>query len=926
MQPALPARLALAVAVAMSFSDAPPAYAQAVGAEDDELNEGLEAQGRSGGGRAQVGVAGGDASVTPAGDAATAAPDSPAEQGQAKTTTPGDAVEMSSINVRGAYTTGGQTLYLDERRNSAVVTEAVGAEQIARTGDSDVATTLRRVTGLSLIDGKYVYVRGLGERYSSVLLNGAPIPSPDYTRRVVPLDLFPTELIEGVIVQKSYSPDMPGEFGGGTVLLRTSEIPRDFFIRAQGVLGYTDGTTGEDGLRYSGGARDWMGYDDGTREMPGSLAAATADGQYLRPRSPVNPDGATPEQLATYGRDLASGGYGIYGKRIGPDTGYSFGIGNTFSLADDVRLGAIAATRYQQSWDTVHEKRNTYAASNSGLTPVADQNVDDTQRSIDASLFLGLGLDIGMNHSIGLTRMVLRQTDDRAKISDGTVDSVDSRFFEQKWVENQLAATQLKGHHVLPPLHNLEFDWQYTDANADRDEPNTRRYRYDYVGADTLEFSHRSDSNAQTFGKLEDQQEDFSFKAMLPFDFTDGSALQLSAGGAHTSRDRNSAIRTFTFQLAPGSQLPADNPGFYLQPIGQILDPANIGPDGFVLRETTRATDNYFAEQKLTGAFVNADFNFRGKYRLALGARHENNDQQVTTFSIVDPAAPPIVAENKSGDWLPAASFTWLYSDNAQLRAGFSRTLSRPDFRELSTAPYTDPELDIDTIGNPELKPTQLRNLDLRWEYYFSESDSISLAAFDKKFTDPIEKLRLAGSSPLLGLANAMSAHNYGAEVDVYKNLDFIGSTFGSSFDWQRFYVAANYARIRSTIELDPISASYQTNLSRPMQGQSPYVGNVQFGYLDPDHGIESTVLFNRFGRRISEVGVQGQPDIYEESFNSLDFQFRRRFSNDWRWTLRLRNLLDPKVQYTQGGLSTREYRRGRELLLSLEWRPRSAS
>jgi TonB-dependent receptor len=926
MRPALPARLALAAAVAMSFSDAPPAYAQTAGGEDDESSEGQEVHARPDARRAVAEARAGDGTDGASrAEVPAVAPALPADQSSAPAT-PGDTVEMSSINVQGAYTTGGQTLYVDERRSSAVVTEAIGAEQIARTGDSDVATTLRRVTGLSLIDGKYVYVRGLGERYSSVLLNGAPIPSPDYTRRVVPLDLFPTELIEGVIVQKSYSPDMPGEFGGGTVQLRTSEIPRDFFMRAQGVLGYTDGTTGEDGLRYSGGAHDWMGYDDSTRAMPGSLAAATAGGQYLRPQSPVNPDGATAEQLATYGRDLASSGYGIYGKRIGPDTGYSLGIGNTFSLTDDVRLGAIAATRYQQSWDTVEEKRDTYAASNSGLTPIADQNVDDTQRSIDASLFLGLGLDIGMNHSIGLTRMVLRQTDDRAKISDGTVDSVDSRFFEQKWIENQLAATQLKGHHLLPPLHDLEFDWQYTDANADRDEPNTRRYRYDHVGADALEFSHRSDSNAQTFGKLKDQQEDFSFKAMLPFDFSDGSALHLSAGGAHTSRDRNSSIRTFTFQLAPGSQLPVDDPDFYLQPIGEILDPANIGPDGFVLRETTRATDNYFAEQKLTGAFFNADFNFRGKYRLALGARHESNDQEVTTFSIIDPAAPPIVARDKSGDWLPAASVTWLYSENAQFRAGFSRTLSRPDFRELSSAPYTDPELDIDTIGNPELKPTQLRNLDLRWEYYFSESDSISLAAFDKKFTDPIEKLRLAGSSPLLGLANAQSAHNYGAEVDVYKNLGFVGGHFGGGFDWERFYVAGNYARIRSTIELDPASAGYQTNLSRPMQGQSPYVGNLQFGYLDPDHGIESTILFNRFGRRISEVGVQGQPDIYEESFNSLDFQFRRRFAEDWRWTLRLRNLLDPKVQYTQGGLSTREYRRGRELLLSLEWRPRNAS
>lgn len=830
--------------------------------------------------------------------------------------------QLSGVTVHGRVATGSQTLYLDERRSSGVVTEAIGAEQIARTGDSDVATTLKRVTGLTLVDGKYVYVRGLGERYSSVLLNGAPIPSPDYTRRVVPLDLFPNELLDGVVVQKSYSPDMPGEFGGGTVQLRTREVPQGFFFRAQGTLGYVDGTTGENGLRYRGGSEDWTGYDDGAREMPGSLAGAISGGRYLRPRSGSDPNGATPEQLATYGRDLAAGGYGIHSKKIGPDSGFSLGLGDGFQLAEDVRLGVIGAVRYNQNWDHLDESRTVYAASNAGLNPVSRQDVDDTQRSIDASYFLGVGLDLGMNHRIGLTSLLLRQTDDRAKISDGSADSVDSRFYEQKWVENQLHAEQLNGHHAFPAARDLEIDWRYTWAKAERDEPNTRRYRYDYAGADVLEFSRRSDSNSTTFGALGDTQRDFGLKAMLPMDFGDGTTLKLAAGGERTTRDRDAAIRTFTFQLAPNSPLLVNDPDLYLRPIGDILSPGNIRPDGFVLRETTRATDNYRAEQTLNAGFVDADFNWQGKYRLALGVRRESNSQSVTTYSIVNEHAPPVVAKDDSTNWLPAAAFTWLYGENAQLRFGFSRTLSRPDFRELSRAPFTDPELDIDTLGNPDLKTTRIRNLDLRWEYYFSDTDSLSVGAFDKKFSDPIERLRLPGSSPLLSFANARSAHNYGVELELRKGLDFVGGRWLGGVDLADFYVGFNYARIKSNVALDRASASYQTNLSRPMQGQSPYIVNTQLGYLSEDRGIEATLLFNRSGRRISQVGVQGQPDIYEEAFDALDFQFRQRFAQDWRWTLRLRNLLDPKVDYTQGGLSTREYRRGRELLLSLEWRP----
>ena len=826
----------------------------------------------------------------------------------------GDVAELSGVTVQGTYQTGDDTLYLDERRSASTVTEALGAEQIARTGDSDVASTLKRVTGLSVIDGKYVYIRGLGERYSNVLLNGAPIPSPDYTRRVVPLDLFPTELLDGVVVQKSYGPGLPGEFGGGSVVLRTSEVPHKFFFRAKGTLGYSDGTTFEDGLRYDGGTQDWTGRDDGNREMPAALANAIDGGRVLRPQSASNPDGATPAELQDYGQGLAGAGYGIQDRRIGPDTGYSIGIGNGFDLGNEVRLGVIAATRYQQSWDSVEEKRHTYAANNSGLSPVAEQDVDSTTREIDASFFAGLGLDIGMNHRIGLTSMLLRQTADRAKITDGVADSVESRFSEQKWTENELRADQLGGHHVLPAWHNLELDWQYTRATAGREEPNTRRWRYDYAG-DALEFSRRSDSNSQTYGELEDKQDNVQLKGMLPFDLSDGSTLSLAAGAGRSTRDRASSIRGFAFELAPGSDLAAD-PDFWRLPIEQILAPGNIRPDGFVLREVTRATDNYSAEQTLESAYFNAEYNFRSKFRFALGARHERNDQQVTTFSIVNPSAPPVVASDRAADWLPAASFTWMHSDNAQLRAGFSRTLARPDFRELSRAPYTDPELDIDTIGNPDLASTRIRNIDLRWEYYFSESDSLSIGAFDKQFDDPIERLRLPGSTPLLSFANADSAHNYGVELDVYKGLDFLGER------WSGFNVGFNYARIRSNVELDAASASYQTNLSRPMQGQSPYVVNLQLGYEHPDADFDANLMFNRSGRRISEVGVQGQPDVYEETFNSLDFQFRHRLARDWRWALRLRNLLDPQVQFTQGGLSTREYHKGREFLLSLEWRP----
>lgn len=827
------------------------------------------------------------------------------------------AVELRGVEVQGKVGNGNEQLYLDEKRASPEIVEVLSSEQIARTGDSDVATTLKRIPGLSLVNGRYIYVRGLGERYSSVLLNGAQIPSPDFTRRVVPLDLFPTELIDGIIVQKTYSPNLPGEFGGGAVLLRTREAPQQPFFRIQGTLGYTSGTSFEDGLSYNGGDSDWTGSDDGSRALPGSLAAVIADGSYLRPASANNPDGATPEELQAYGRDLAAVGYGVEPENIGPNGGLSIGLGNSFQLGEDIRLGLIGAVRYNQDWDSLTEVRNTYSNSSLGLTPLGNLGVDLTERSIDSSAFIGANLDLGKYHRIGLTLLDLRQTEDRTSISDGIVDSVDSRYYELRWTENELIAEQLVGTHLFPDIHDLEVHWQYTNATASRDQPNRRTYRYDRAG-EVYEFSLRSDTNETSFGNLDDNQDDYEISAVLPFYYDSGASLLLSAGFGRTTRDRDSSTRIFSYLLSSGSPLNSE-PGFFNQPIDEILSAENIRPDGFILREVTRPTDNYFADQEVSNYYLNAELNLES-WHFNAGARHESNSQSVTTFDVGNSDFDPIVSSDDSDIWLPAMAVTWAYSDAAQFRLAYSRTLSRPDFRELSPAPFTDPDLDIDTIGDPDLESTRMRNLDLRWEYYFGGVDSFAVALFQKKFENPIEKLRIPGSTPLLQLSNALSANNYGIEIDLQKNLGFVGERWIDSLDTSGFNVGFNYAWIRSSIELDPESASFQTNQSRPMQGQSPYVINLQLGYTGERD--EVNLLWNRFGNRISEVGVQGQPDIYEEAYNSLDFLYRHAFNDEWRITFRLRNLLDSEIRFSQGGLDTRLYQKGREALVSLEWRP----
>lgn len=841
-------------------------------------------------------------------------------------------MELPEFVVLEPYIEGSLAAFVEERRGSYAVADILGAEQMSRSGDSDAAAALKRVTGLTLVDGRYVYVRGLGERYSSVLLNGAQIPSPDPTRRVVPLDLFPTEVLEGVVIQKTFSPEMPGEFGGGTIELRTKRFPDRFFLKLSAGLGYVDGSTGEDGLRYDGGDEDWTGRDDGTRALPESLAEATADGTFLRPQSPLNPNGATPAQIERFGEELTTV-FDVERESLGPNGSFAGSLGNSWRLGDDVRVGFLGSLRWVQNWDTQEERRQGFVASDAGLELQEFADVTETTRAIDGSAFLSGGMEIGADHRLKYTGMLLRQTEDEVKISEGVDDNQAVRFTEIDWIENALLSHQLGGEHTLASLHNLGLEWLYTRAKATREAPNRRRYRYDLVetddGGTRYEYAQTADNLTIVFEDLADRSESLDLQATLPFALSESSSLKFYFGGTVLERERDSAIRRYGFQGGPRPGGPVPPDVFEFPSLEDILSDAHVDPNGFRLFEATRATDNYVAEQQLDAVFLTADLQLGDRWRGTVGARREENRQEVTTFSISSATAQPVVSSLDERDLLPSAALTYWIDDDSQIRAVYAETLSRPDFRELSPAPFTDPQQDAETFGNPDLQSTAIKNFDLRYEYYFSPTESFSAALFLKEFENPIELLRLAGSGVLLTLDNALEARNYGVELDLYKSLGMLETwEFGERFglddwlEWEHWFVSANYAWIESEVELDPESAASQTNTNRPLQGQSPYVINLQGGYKHPDGQRELTLLYNRFGERIAQVGIVGAPDIYEQPFDQLDFVWQESLGERWKMKLRLRNLLDPTVEFTQGDELTREFKRGREIAIQFEWQP----
>ncbi|MDY6981833.1 MAG: TonB-dependent receptor plug domain-containing protein, partial [Pseudomonadota bacterium] len=579
----------------------------------------------------------------------------------------------------------------DEKRSTAAIANVLDASAFQAAGDSNVADGLKRVSGLNLQGGKFVYIRGLGERYSSTVLNGSTLPSPEPINRVVPLDLFPASIIDSVLVQKTFSAQYPAEFAGGTIQMRTKAVPSESFFDVSGSLGYSGNTTGKQGLVYDGGGKDWTGTDDGTRDIPPALKAAIAGDRELRPNNIFYRNGFEPAELEALGESLDNN-YRTRATKIQPDSSASANFGTAFDVDDDgdFRLGLLGNLSYSNTWDTLEVSRNSYTADASGALNTNNiQTWRATEQSVDTSMFLTAGLSWRDTHTLKATVLQIHKMDDLAGNLRGyfASEAVDIDQHRLEWIEQDLLSQQLDGEHIFDNLNGLTLNWHYNTSRAKREAPDMREYRYQLDTEDNVyKFSLRGDANTRMWSALEDQNDDvgFSVKAFLNTPFE--TSTTLTAGMVTMTKERDSDIRRFGFAGSPRDRTILGNPA-----LDEILSPENIAPGRFELREATRPTDNYVANQDLDAWFVEADIELGPAFRLMAGVRGEESQQYVRTFDLFanDVAIESTLA---SDDIFPAVTGTWILDQwDMQLRASYSETISRPDFRELSPSPFTHP-------------------------------------------------------------------------------------------------------------------------------------------------------------------------------------------------------------------------------------------
>lgn len=821
-------------------------------------------------------------------------------------------VELAEYVVLEPYLAGTLASVIEEQKTSSEVATILGAEQFSRSGASDVASALTRASGLTLVGGQFVFIRGLGERFSSTLVNGAAIPSPDPTRRVVPLDLFPTSILESVLVQKTYSADRPGEFAGGTLEMRTRGIPDEFFFNFSASTGVNTQSTFSDALSYKGGDTDFLGFDDGTRALPDSIAEASKDGA-ISPQTVFNPNGLSPSELEVLGEDL-SDVWDVTEKKRGPDSGFQTSFGDVFHLGD-FRMGYIASGGWDQQFRNQNEVNREFSSSGNqfddSLRLTQDFDVRRSWREVQLTGYTAVEAEYKDQHRIFANTMFLRQTRDETRVSQGFTDAevTDIRRVKLWNFSNQLLMHQVGGEHTFNWAKDLKIDWLYTNATAKRDEPKTRDYRFDEDAQGNFFFSRRPDNNQTLFGELTDKDQSWRMDASLPLEFSPNYKFSLNGGFITQNKTRDSSIQRFIFSsIGPDSR---DQNILSQSSLEAILQPDNIGPNGFQLRDSTRPTDSYNAKQDLFSYYGKLDSTFYDRVRIIGGMRWERNDQLVQTFQSVANSNQPITTEINRLDMLPSVSATLTLTDKQQLRTGFSKTISRPDFRELSPAPFTDPNTNQETTGNPDLIQTDITNFDFRWEYYLSPSENLLAGFFWKDLSNPIERVTLPGVG-LQTFQNADKARLYGFELELLKNLDFVHPYLTN------FFAGGNYTWSSSKVDLLPENLQAQSTASRQLQGHSAQIVNFQAGYDNPAWGTQATLLYNIASKRIVAAGVLGAPDKYEQPFNQLDFVLSQNINKWMSMRLTMRNLLNDKLTVTQGDEITREFKRGRQFNLSV--------
>ncbi len=830
-----------------------------------------------------------------------------------------DVIEVEEVKVKARAIKNTDEALIQERREEDAVTDAVSAEAISSTGSGDAAAAMKQVTGATVVGGKEVYVRGLGDRYMNVQLNGADLPSTSQYKRTVQMDIFPAGLLDNIVTQKTFTPDKPGSFTGGSVDIKTKSFPDKKSFSFSASSGYNTLSSFQgDFLTYDGGDSDWLGHDDGSRDIPSILSSENI---FIPDNAQARNDADLAEALNSYSKSFNNVMFPHNDDSL-MNQSYSMTFGNRVDIADRP-FGFVGSLTYNNSYSYYDDgeynrlKLTGHVDTKNELD--TELSMKDTKASHDVVLggLFNTAYKISDDHEIGANFMINQTGEDVARILTGTfpeadIDVLEGRYYNASVIhynERSLKSFQLNGKHHFKGLRNSDLNWRATLANASQDEPDMRYFNYHYkdrmlngemVRVYSLDVNQYKSPN-RYFREMDEDNVELGVDFKMPIKETGDVVKKESVakfGAAYSTKNRDFHERRFQYKLTKINYVGDENTVF----ADSVFADYNVGITsdgapyifGTHILDSSEERASYDADQNIGAAYAMVDYFFLEKFRLITGLRFESTDMETvsadTTYA---------KGQIETNDILPSLNLVYELNQKYTVRGAYGRTLARPSFRELAPFPSEDFAGGYTFIGNPDLKRTVIDNFDLRFERYGEAGEIMAVSVFSKIFDNPIERVILNVNNEI-SYQNVDQARVHGVELEIRKNL--------GSFTDRLAHFKSGFNVSFVTSEVDIPDREMQVKLvsdpnasdTRKFQGQSPYIVNFDLNYENRDRGIKSTLYYNTFGERLSDASIGATPYVYEQPRHTLNYSISKSIGEHLSLKLSAKNLLDSDHKRTQ--------------------------
>ncbi len=771
---------------------------------------------------------------------------------------------------------------LVKQKNLPNISDGISAESIKRSPDRNTGEVLKRVSGATIQENKYVIVRGLADRYNVATLNNSVLPSTEADRKVFAFDIIPSNLIDNIQIFKTATPDLPGDFAGGVVQINTQDVPSKNEISLSAGVSYNTLSTGKNFRIGYLGQYDYLGFEGGKRRLPANLP-----------------------NLRTYANvdDLISASQrvnNIFGDRYKanalPGQNYQASWANRADFKNGSTLGTIVSLTYRNSQSILDGERFEYADQGQASPKLYDYK-DSTYKFTTT-----IGAMANIAYKKGKTKISFKNLFNRLmEVTNAVREGTNNDNLQYiKATSNEtniktLISSQLEGEHVLGEKRSM-LTWNLNYAYTGGEQPDYRISPYakslNDVNNKAVPFQVVLRDSYRFFSELNDFSYGGNLNYTLPFKWKNGEKNTFKAGGSILYKTRDYSARAFRYKPAISNQFNVNI--LSIEP-KYVFDPAYMSPTGLVLDEITNNSDKYTGEATTAAGYLMLDNRLGKNIRLVWGLRVENFAYTVNT---ADFSNPDIEITRSYFDLLPSFNLTYNLDKKTNLRLSGSRTVSRPDFREVANFQFYDFSRNAIVKGNSELERSQNTNVDIRFETYPTAGEIFSVSVFAKHFDKPIETVIPSGAvatNLIITYANPNSAFNYGAELEFRKKLNFFNSAF-----LENFTAFGNFAYIKSSVDFAGTDFSIFEE-GRPMQGQSPYIINGGLQYNADKLGLTFTGLVNRIGHRIALVGFQGYADIYENGRTVVDFQVAQKmFKKKGELKLSISDILNQRAIFYQ--------------------------